>query len=690
MKRLLCGVLVAFLAYCTNPVKQEPLNYEILLTGKVLDKDGKPVTNAVAVIPGRGLSDTTGTDGVYTIMKQKNSSVINSAALMDESNPQVDILKDGQIITTYKIHEWVDTLPDLFITQRDIYGDLLNVPQDSTYRMNAVITSENSSESKRVELWYNSQTNSFSGFVYFVYSTEQIEYALYVEVLNEKGALVGRSAELVFPTTAGDIRIATFSPEGAYPEVSLSSDFSCNFYDHLRDSITLTAEANDPNEGGSIISFIWALDGENYLDTTSGNQIKTVFASDGEKVIRVKAMDNDSLVSDPATCTVTLTLDKPVVHDLADTTAVINRTVILDGNAEDTNEDGEIAKYEWKIGEDEWAEVSRGDTSIQMPSEETVIVCRFRVTDDDGETAEDSMRIQTLLSPPTADAGDDFSVLKGDTIHLDGRGADDSVIVRYQWRIGDSQWKQTSGGDTVFTAPFELLDLVCSLSVEDIDGNVSKDEVIVTVKNGLTLDDFESVDDSLGLQNSLGEIYGGGYWFTTKDHEGSSVKNANDTEVTLENTASMQQDGYLNVKLQTSTSSNDYPYAGVGCRLIGDDNETYVDLSQMESLSMRVKGTGTVRVYFETKDYIDNDFSWGFYGKTITLPEAWETITIPVDQLVPDDYSNGHSEGWTWDHGKDAVRSLTVLTTYTEGTADVFIDHIRLIGVNQEDFGLSP
>ena len=207
------------------------------------------------------------------------------------------------------------------------------------------------------------------------------------------------------------------------------------------------------------------------------------------------------------------------------------------------------------------------------------------------------------------------------------------------------------------------------------------------------LDDFDDYYGGNPNQTTLGEVYGsityagqpwegGGYWYTFDDGT-STVKNeAGEKIVPKSNEASMIPDKALHVVITTSTTGWG---AGVGCNLIAEGLD-YLDLSKMTALTMKVKGTGEVRVEFETKDYVDGGYDWGKYGAIITLPATLTTVTIPVAEIIPEEYSDMDKAGKIWSNGSSAVRKFS-FQCKTGKNADLYVDDIALTGMTYADFG---
>jgi hypothetical protein len=70
------------------------------------------------------------------------------------------------------------------------------------------------------------------------------------------------------------------------------------------DSITITATATDND---TVVAYVWAKNGTTYSDTTDSGFLKVAWSSSGRKVVRVKAIDNDGISSEPDSCVVYVT-----------------------------------------------------------------------------------------------------------------------------------------------------------------------------------------------------------------------------------------------------------------------------------------------------------------------------------------------------------------------------------------------
>ncbi len=120
----------------------------------------------------------------------------------------------------------------------------------------------------------------------------------------------------------------------------------------INDTIQITAQGSDKN--GTIEKYLWALDGVNFDNTTSDNFINAAFPNSGVMSVSVKVIDNDGLVSDADTTTITVTLDAPLITPVNDTIVSQRDTVTIHVTAIDTNSNGTIEKYYWDKNADGW------------------------------------------------------------------------------------------------------------------------------------------------------------------------------------------------------------------------------------------------------------------------------------------------------------------------------------------------
>jgi hypothetical protein len=383
--------LIAGCSQSTGPKDDLSGQYSIYLTGRVLNANGNPVADAVARLAGRNLSDTTDANGWYLIAEKKAAGLPKTAAA--SVGDSVEILKDGQFITYLGVPTWIDTLPDVRLVQRNIGGDFL-APPGSFSMVTATLTVGSDPVKKIKELWYNTANQSYSGFIYFVYTTQSVNYSVYVSVYNVDSVLIGRSVIVNFPSSAGDIDMPAFDPNNAVPGVYAGDDTTVS----VNDTIRLHAVASD-SFGGSIAKWEWSINGVGYPQPSSGNlTIVAPADSNSNFLCAVRVTDNDGL-SMADTMIVNVVLDPPAAFAGNDTMVARNSQVTLHGTA--SQQFGTIVKWEWDINNSGFVQTSTGDTTFTTPdSAIAVYPCILRVTDDDGQTGEDTVFLQVGISGP--------------------------------------------------------------------------------------------------------------------------------------------------------------------------------------------------------------------------------------------------------------------------------------------------
>jgi hypothetical protein len=93
-KRFAVAAVCLALLRCSQPSSPDndlSSKYSIYLTGRVMNSSGYPVTDAVAKLAGRNLSDTTDANGWYLITEKLTGGLGKTASVGDS----VEILKAG-------------------------------------------------------------------------------------------------------------------------------------------------------------------------------------------------------------------------------------------------------------------------------------------------------------------------------------------------------------------------------------------------------------------------------------------------------------------------------------------------------------------------------------------------------------------------------------------------------------------
>ncbi len=196
------------------------------------------------------------------------------------------------------------------------------------------------------------------------------------------------------------------------------------------------------------------------------------------------ADDNPFRPTDPANLPVVEIVDAP-------DTIKVNVEHVYVATAADSNlaggEVGEIVGYQWTLG-DSIPPVDDLPVLRHTFAEPGVFIVRVVVTDDDGNTASDSVRVVVTMGlTPVCDAGGPYETCRGRELLLAGAAADeDGHVVLYEWDFdgdGTFDWSSSDSGTASHTYEAVGQHGVTLLATDD-DGNVTADTALVTVVAG--------------------------------------------------------------------------------------------------------------------------------------------------------------------------------------------------------------
>jgi hypothetical protein len=263
----------------------------VYLTGKVLNKDGSPVVSAQVRLVQSNLAAVTNSSGTFLLSEPLSGSGAALAKAVDKDT--LRIKKDSQEVVSREITKFIDTLPDFYIIQRDIYGSITNSVTDFS-KIEAVIREANDSVPKKVALWFNKGVNGYSGFVYFPYTNELHNYIVRVNLYSVDSLLIGRSDSVVFPSTAGNIQIPLINPLNALPFANAGADTVVSFSDTVR----LHGIGGDRFDS-TVAGLAWDVGGKGtFVQTRTGD---TVFCagsiSDSDFICILRVTDNDGNIA---------------------------------------------------------------------------------------------------------------------------------------------------------------------------------------------------------------------------------------------------------------------------------------------------------------------------------------------------------------------------------------------------------
>ncbi len=165
-------------------------------------------------------------------------------------------------------------------------------------------------------------------------------------------------------------------------------------------------------------------------------------------------------------------------------------TVTLDGSASRDPDTSDTLSFRWTQVEGEAVTLSDATVAgptFTAPDVNDALVFELTVRDGRGGTANDRVTV-TVRARPIADAGEDQTVLVGETVTLDGTGSSPAV----EGNTLEYEWLQTSGPEAVlddaeaaaptFTAA-AVGTLTFSLTVTEVERELSSTDTVTVVVN---------------------------------------------------------------------------------------------------------------------------------------------------------------------------------------------------------------
>jgi hypothetical protein len=235
---------------------------------------------------------------------------------------------------------------------------------------------------------------------------------------------------------------------------------------------------------GAIASWEWDIGNTGaFVRVAGGDTLIQVGGSPGvmECVLRVTDDDGNRALD---TLSITVVRDACFATVGKDTLVTVRDAVRLHATGGDGR--GSIVRREWDIGaRGEFREVSGWDTSIVasgLPGTESHV---FRVTDDDGNQALDTMRVTVVDDVPSNKL--DYARLAlsmGGGFAYHAEVSETGRIVKYEWDIGRTgSFTQGSGPDTSFIPRGPSGSTIATVfRVTDDDGNSRESGVLLTLQ----------------------------------------------------------------------------------------------------------------------------------------------------------------------------------------------------------------
>jgi hypothetical protein len=310
----------------------------IHLTGRVVGRNGAPVSGVSVILVRNGAADTTDAQGRYIIRKAEPGEAALEGAL------DTLVFRQGlQKLASVKVSHWIDELPDINVVQRDISGLLRNGQLVS--RVEAVVYTEGEASSDTVvtPFFYNPLSSNYSGFVYFPPPVGLRHYATYVNIYGDGGRFIGRSRTVPFNSHAGNITVPEFSANNALPYPDAGRDTAVA----VNSALALRAAAVD-SFGGTIVKREWNIGGAGFVETSGDTSILLPAARTNAYPVVLRVTDNDGNVSQHARA-VKVTNDDPLLTALPDTVVGLNAPVTLRVAGSDNQG---VVRYFWDFNGD--------------------------------------------------------------------------------------------------------------------------------------------------------------------------------------------------------------------------------------------------------------------------------------------------------------------------------------------------
>ena len=177
-----------------------------------------------------------------------------------------------------------------------------------------------------------------------------------------------------------------------------------------------------------------------------------------------------------------------------------------------------------------------------------------------------------------------------------------------------------------------------------------------------------------------------GYWYTYSS-SAAKITNPGGTKLTSSNIKSAfdTENKCMHFMLDMS-GADEGDYAAMACNLLAEGD--WVDLSKLTGIYLKIKGEGSVRMALKSK-YIKDNYEWGEVGYMIeTIPTAWSAVSLTLDDLVPQEWSDAETDGVTWDDVKTEITAIEFAAATLDGElidADVWIDSIVFKGMVYSD-----
>ena len=293
---------------------------------------------------------------------------------------------------------------------------------------------------------------------------------------------------------AATAEVTVTEPDETPPDASLSAS-----PENATLGETVTFDAGDSTDDGTITEYRWDFDGDGEVDrTTTEATTRSSYDSTGEYDATVTVVDAGGN-EDSATATVTVADETaPTASANVPDRVTVGQTFTADGS--ESTDDGEIASYEWDFGD---GATASGESVTHAYDENGTYEVTLTVTDsadnEDTDTATVTVVEESEDAEPSAhlDASPESSSV-GETVSFDASGSsDDDGIEEYRWDFdGDGEVDRTTTQATTEFAYGAAGEYDATVTVVDTAGQTDTAAKTVTVEKDGGDDGSDGGDDA--------------------------------------------------------------------------------------------------------------------------------------------------------------------------------------------------
>ena len=246
-------------------------------------------------------------------------------------------------------------------------------------------------------------------------------------------------------------------------------------------SVNDTVDFDGSGSTGNNLTYSWDFDTDVMPSTAtpangSGVTSSCSYSTTGAKTVTLTVTDTVTELTDSDTVTINV---KPIADAGDNQTVLVNGTVSFDGSGSTGNN----LTYSWDFGADATPATGTGATPSCTYSTIGTKTVTLTVTDTaTGLTDSDTVTI-TVHKAPIAEAGNNQTVLVGETVLFNGLGSSDpdGGDLTYSWAFGTDATPTTGTGATPYCSYSTRGTKTVTLTVTDDEGATASDTVTITV-----------------------------------------------------------------------------------------------------------------------------------------------------------------------------------------------------------------